>query len=52
MEALGNTSWPQEIMFEILEMNILQIDQEKQFGVWGYKLKFSWYDQRIKWPEE
>ena len=52
MEALGNTSWPQEILYEILEMNILQIDQEKQFGVWSYKLKFSWYDHRIKWPEE
>ena len=25
-EALGNTSWPQEILYEILEMNILQID--------------------------
>jgi hypothetical protein len=52
MEALGNTSWPQEILYEILEMNILEIDQEKQFGVWSYKLKFSWYDRRIKWPEE
>ena len=51
-EALGNTSWPQEILFETLEYNILQIDQEKQFGIWGYKLKFSWYDHRIKWPEE
>ena len=52
MEALGNTSWPQEILYEILEMNIMEIDQEKQFGVWSYKLKFSWYDHRIKWPEE
>ena len=51
MEALGNESFPQEILFEVIDMSILQIDQEEQFGVWRYKLKFTWYDHRLQWPK-
>ena len=32
-------------------MSIIQIDQEKQFGIWSYKLKFTWYDHRLQWPK-
>ena len=51
MEALGNESFPQEILFEVLDMSIIQIDQEEEFGVWRYKLKFTWHDHRLKWPK-
>ena len=51
MEALGNESFPQEILFEVLDMSVIQIDQEEEFGVWRYKLKFTWHDHRLKWPK-
>ena len=52
MEALGNKSFPQEIFIDVLDMNVLEINQEKQYGIWGYKIKFMWYDHRLEWPKE
>ena len=52
MEALGNKSFPQEIFIDVLDMNVLEINQERQYGIWGYKLRFNWYDHRIEWPME
>ena len=46
MEALGNKSVPQEIFIDVLDMNVLEINQERQYGIWGYKLRFNWYDHR------
>ena len=33
-------------------MNILDINEEKQHLLWGYKLKVYWYDPRLQWPKE
>ena len=51
-EARENVSIPQEVVFNFLEVNILEINQEKQYVLLGYKVKVSWYDHRLQWPIE
>jgi len=28
------------------------LNEIKEFGVWRYKIQFSWHDLRLKWPKE
>ena len=51
-EHHGNGSFPQKVFFDVLEMNILDINEEKQHLLWGYKTKVYWYDPRLQWPKE
>ena len=40
------------IFIDVLDMNVLEINQEKQYGIWGYKIRFMWNDHRLEWPKE
>ena len=51
-EYYGNGSSPQEVFFDVLEVNIVEINEEKKYVIWGYKLKVMWDDLRLKWPNE
>ena len=51
-ENFGNGSFPQKVFFDVEDMNILEINEEKQHLLWGYKLKLKWYDHRLQWPSE
>ena len=52
MQSFRNGSEPQRIDLDITRVNIVQINEEKQYSVWEYKSKMSWYDYRLKWPKE
>ena len=51
-EYYGNGSIPQEVLFDIMEVNIVEINEEKRYVILGYKLKITWDDLRLKWPNE
>ena len=51
-EHFGNGIFPQKVFFDVEDMNILEINEEKQHLLWGYKLKLKWYDDRLQWPSE
>ena len=52
MQALKNDSELQRIDLDVIEANILQINEEKQYGIWEFKSKVKWYDLRLQWPQE
>ena len=52
MQANGNTSSPQRIHIEVLSSDIIEVNEEKEFGVWRIKMEFTWQDERLKWPTE
>ena len=52
MQALKNDSELQRIDLDVIEANIIQINEEKQYGIWEFKSKVIWYDLRLQWPQE
>ena len=35
-----------------MEVNIVEINEEKRYVILGYKLKITWNDLRLNWPNE
>ena len=46
IQANGNTSSPQRIYIEVLSTDVIEINEEKEFGVWRFKIEFTWQDER------
>ena len=40
MEAFENLSAPQEINIDIVSVEIIEVDEEKEFGIWKFRQGF------------
>ena len=52
MQALKNDLELQRVDLDVIEANIIQINEEKQYGIWEFKSKVMWYDLRLQWPQK
>ena len=51
-QAFGKTSIPQKIYVDMPSVDIIELNEKEEFGVWRFRTQFTWYDERLKWPIE
>ena len=51
-QAFGKTSTPQKIYVDMPSVDIIELNENEEFGVWRFRTQFTWYDERLKWPIE
>jgi len=51
-QAFGKTSIPQKIYVDMPSVDIIELNENEEFGVWRFRTQFTWYDERLKWPIE
>ena len=43
---------PQKIYVDMPSVDIIELNEIEEFGVWRFRTQFTWYDERLKWPIE
>ena len=43
---------PQKIYVDMPSVDIIELNENEEFGVWRFRTQFTWYDERLKWPIE
>ena len=46
LEAFEDYSAPQKIDIDIISVDIIEVNEEREFGVWKFQTQFTWYDKR------
>ena len=50
-KALGKST-PFNVKWETLSIDVTQLNEVKNLGVWQHTLHVSWNDERLKWPSK
>jgi hypothetical protein len=46
LEAFEDYSAPQKIDIDILSVDIIEVNEERGFGIWKFQTQFTWHDHR------